>query len=177
MEFNKKQTQLLHELKESFFIFIANNLPRMNTFDRVRYVFLRLAGMNILGPIEVRSPIEIRPIGAAQQITIGTGTLINSGVRFACPNVTIKIGSRVLIGPRVCFETVNHGLSLETRWEITTKPITIEDNVWIGAGVIILQGVHIKCGAVIAAGAVVNKDVEAFTMVGGIPARVLKKID
>lgn len=55
------------------------------------------------------------------------------------------------------------------------KPVVIGNDVWIGAGVIILPGVHIGDGAIIAAGAVVNKDVEAYTIVGGVPAKFIKK--
>jgi acetyltransferase-like isoleucine patch superfamily enzyme len=59
---------------------------------------------------------------------------------------------------------------------ITAEGIVIEDDVWIGAGAIITDGVHIGKGAVVAAGAVVTKDVLAHTVVGGIPAKVIKEI-
>ena len=60
---------------------------------------------------------------------------------------------------------------------ITAEGITVEDDVWIGAGAIITDGVRIGRGAVIAAGAVVTADVPPHTVVGGVPARILKHID
>ena len=61
--------------------------------------------------------------------------------------------------------------------ELVSNEINIGNNVWCGANVTILKGVHIGDGAVIAAGAVVNRDVPAHTVVGGVPARVLKEIN
>jgi acetyltransferase-like isoleucine patch superfamily enzyme len=58
-----------------------------------------------------------------------------------------------------------------------TKPIVVEDEVWIGGGAIITQGVKIGRGAVVAGGAVVTRDVEPGTIVGGVPARFIRKID
>ena len=92
---------------------------------------------------------------------------------------SITIGKNVLVGPRVMFETVNHGLIFipDKGRDTSTRPIVISDEVWIGAGAIILQGVTVGRGSVIAAGAVVNKDVEAWTLVGGVPAKLIRRID
>ena len=77
------------------------------------------------------------------------------------------------------FETVNHGLKYVPNkgrggW---TKEIISEDKVWIGAGCIITQGVTIHEGAVVASGSVVTRDVAPYTLVGGVPAKFIKKID
>ncbi|MEZ4672669.1 MAG: acyltransferase [Caldilineaceae bacterium] len=92
----------------------------------------------------------------------------------------ISIGDRVYTAPLVQLLAVNHVYQDPTRpmieQGITAEGITVEDDVWIGAGAIITDGVRIGKGAVVAAGAVVTKDVPAHTVVGGVPARVIKEI-
>lgn len=92
----------------------------------------------------------------------------------------ITIGDRVYTAPLVQILAVNHVFNDPHRpmieQGITAEGIVVEDDVWIGAGAIITDGVCIGRGAVIAAGAVVTKDVPAHTVVGGVPARVLKEI-
>lgn len=93
----------------------------------------------------------------------------------------ISIGDRVYTAPLVQMLAVNHVYDDPTRpiieQGITAEGIVIEDDVWIGAGAVITDGVRIGEGAVVAAGAVVTKDVPAHTVVGGVPARILKTID
>ncbi|MEM2956217.1 MAG: acyltransferase [Candidatus Pacearchaeota archaeon] len=92
----------------------------------------------------------------------------------------IEIGNNVLIAPRVSILAVNHDYNdLEQNWrvgKIIGKGIIIKDNAWLGAGSIILDGVTIGKNAVIGAGSVVTKDVPDNTLVGGIPAKVIKKL-
>jgi acetyltransferase-like isoleucine patch superfamily enzyme len=88
----------------------------------------------------------------------------------------VTIGNRVLVAAHAVISSRQHPTALP-RWGVTEDaPIAIEDDVWIGAGAIVLPGVRIGTGAVIAAGAVVTTDVAPMTVVGGVPARVIKDI-
>lgn len=89
----------------------------------------------------------------------------------------ITLEDHVLIGPRVNLVTENHPLNPEDRRALITKPILIKRNAWIGAGATILPGVTVGENAVVAAGAVVSKDVAANTVVGGVPAKFIKYIE
>lgn len=89
----------------------------------------------------------------------------------------IEIGNNVLMGPRVTMSAENHNflrLDIPMREQgVTEKRIVIEDDCWLGSNSIIMAGVHIGKGAVIAAGAVVTKDVPSLAKVGGIPASII----
>jgi acetyltransferase-like isoleucine patch superfamily enzyme len=93
----------------------------------------------------------------------------------------VTIGDRVYTSPFTQIIAVNHVFDDPARpfvdQGITAEGIHIEDDVWIGSGAIVTDGVRVGKGAIIAAGAVVTKDVQAHTVVGGVPARVLKAID
>jgi maltose O-acetyltransferase len=91
----------------------------------------------------------------------------------------ISIGKNVLMGPDVMIYTRNHKFTdidvpIKLQGSTDEKEVIIEDNVWIGARCIILPGVHIYSGSIIAAGSVVTKDVKTNTIVGGNPAKLLK---
>lgn len=92
----------------------------------------------------------------------------------------VTIGDRVYTSPHTQIIAVNHVFADPDKpfvgQGITAQGITIEDDVWIGSGAIVTDGVHIGKGAVVAAGAVVVNDVPAHTIVGGVPARILREI-
>lgn len=110
-----------------------------------------------------------------KNIRIGKRVFINSGCKFQDQG-GITIGDDVLIGHNCVIATLNHVMDPDRRADMVPAPVTIGDKVWVGANVTILQGVTIGEGAVIAAGAVVTMDVPSRTVVGGIPAKVIKKI-
>lgn len=107
------------------------------------------------------------------KITIGTGSFIGDE-SWLYAMAPIVIGNDVCISEKVSVLTGTHDVTSPS-FDLKTKPITIEDKVWIATGVIILPGVTIGEGAVVGAGAVVTKDVEPWTIVAGNPAKFIKK--
>lgn len=129
--------------------------------------FVDKAGANI----HVKSNADISMfISIGDRSELGSGSLIYGGV---------QIGSDVLMGPDVKIITRNHVFDdpkiIINHQGITFHPVIIGNDVWIGANAVILPGVKIGDGAVIAAGAVVTKDVAPYTIVGGVPAKVIGK--
>jgi acetyltransferase-like isoleucine patch superfamily enzyme len=107
---------------------------------------------------------------------IGERVFINSGCKFQDQG-GIYIDDDALIGHNATLCTLNHVQDPAQRASMIAKPIHIGKKVWLGANVTVLQGVTIGDNAIVAAGAVVTKDVPANTIVGGIPAKVIKKIE
>lgn len=111
-----------------------------------------------------------------KNITVGKDVFINSGCRFQDQG-GITIGDGTLIGHNAVLTTLNHHPDPKMRKDMIPSPIKIGKNVWIGASVTIVPGVNIGDGAIIAAGAVVTKDVPENTIVGGVPAKFIKKVE
>jgi acetyltransferase-like isoleucine patch superfamily enzyme len=109
-------------------------------------------------------------------ITIGKNVFINHACTFLDMG-GITIEDNVLIGPKVNLITENHPIKPEDRKSLICKPIVIKRNVWIGAGAIILPGVTVGENSIVAAGSVVTKDVPMNTVVGGVPARIIKVLE
>ena len=108
-------------------------------------------------------------------ITIGKNVFINHACSFLDMGGS-TIEDNVLIGPKANLITENHPLNPGDRKTLVCKPIVIKRNAWIGAAATILPGVTIGENAVVAAGAVVSKDVPANTVVSGVPAKIIETI-
>jgi acetyltransferase-like isoleucine patch superfamily enzyme len=110
-----------------------------------------------------------------KNLTIGKRVFINSGCKFQDQG-GISIGDDVLIGHNVVIATLNHSFDPEHRGDLVPRRVQIGNKVWIGANATILPGIKIGDGAIIAAGAVVTKDVAPLTVVGGVPAKLIKTV-
>ena len=94
----------------------------------------------------------------------------------ALRNVSITIGDGALIGHNAVLATLDHGMDPSERHDLFPAPIHIGENVWLGANVTVLGGVTIGDNAVIAAGAVVTKNIPPNTVAAGVPARVVRTL-
>ncbi len=108
-------------------------------------------------------------------ITLEDGVYINAGVSMQDQG-GILIREGALIGHHAVLATLDHVLDPDRRHDLIPGPIVIGKNAWIGAGAVILKGVTVGDGAVVAAGAVVTRDVPANTIVGGVPAGIIRRL-
>ena len=114
-----------------------------------------------------------------ENVSIGSNVFINHHVELSTHSSPIIIGDNVQLAPYVTLmsamhEYANTDIPMIQQTGFISKPITIEDDVWIGLRAIILPGVTIHKGAVVGAGAVVTKDVPSYAVVGGVPAKLIK---
>ena len=138
------------------------------------------------GPVELHEGVHIYrdtiiQTGFGGNLTIGAFTYIQPRCQFTAYKTSIHIGSKVQIAPNCAFYSYDH--SFEPEKAIKDQPlktrggIVIEDDAWLGVGVIVLQAVTIGRGAIVAAGSVVTKDVPPMTLVAGNPVKIVKKMD
>lgn len=149
-------------------------LIQMNTSSNPEEIaqLLRSILHKKLQNVTVFTPIYIN---YGKSISIGKNVFINFDCTFlALGGITIE--DDVLIGPKVSLITENHPLNPQERQGLIGKSILIKKNAWIGANATILPGVTIGENSVVAAGAVVSKDVPDNVVVGGVPAKIIKNI-
>ena len=143
-----------------------------HTPDEVRALLSRLFGQEADPTLRVFPPFYS---DFGKNIRIGRRVFINACCHFQ-DHGGITIGDGCQIGHNVVFATLNHGLLPEERKSTQPAPIVLGKNVWIGSNATILQGVSIGDNAIVAAGAVVTKDVPSDAVVGGVPAKFIKTI-
>ena len=147
--------------------------------SRLRVKLLNLLGFRIgAGSAMWGLPRLIGSGNIHEKLTVGHHSLFNVDCFFdlAAP---ITIGNQVSLGPQVMLITGTHniGATASRSGALTPQPIIIEDGAWLGARCIILPGIAIGSGAVVAAGAVVTKDVMPNTLVAGVPAREIRRLN
>lgn len=143
-----------------------------HTPDEVRRLLSQLFGYKVPGSLRVFPPFYT---DFGKNITVGRDVFINACCHFQ-DHGGVTLGDGCQIGHNVVFATLNHGTAPEDRPSTYPAPIVLGKNVWVGSNSTILQGVTIGDNAIIAAGAVVTKDVPANTIAGGVPAKFIKSI-
>ena len=132
--------------------------------------------------------VYLRPMSSdikgLENLSIGDDTSIPKGSTFYCTGAELIIGKKVIFGPKPTIITGDHRIDIIGKHiiDVTTDeklpendlPVIIEDGCWIGANVTILKGVTVGHGSVIAAGAVVTKCCEPYSIIGGVPAKLIK---
>ncbi len=143
-----------------------------HTPEQIRALMSRLTGREVDESFGLFPPFYT---DCGKNIRLGKRVFINACCCFQDQGgITICDGA--LIGHRVVLATLNHDMAPDRRASLQPAPIVIGENVWIGSGAVVLPGVTIGDGAVVAAGVVVTRDVPPNTVVGGVPARILKTV-
>ena len=174
----RKSARYLWELASApvYLLFVNQVGEGVRTLGKPRIENL---GHMIIGPNcllrSVGTPVELAT-GLGAHLMIGAEVSIDGGASIGCTG-NIYIGNRVRIGAFAMIVDTDFHDAYNRSIRPAPNPVTIEDDVWIGAKASILSGVHIGRGAVIGTGAVVTKDVPAYTVVEGVPARVVRTLD
>ncbi|TXH22945.1 MAG: sugar O-acetyltransferase [Chitinophagaceae bacterium] len=163
-----------YKLQEGFYAIkpLLNQINNATSAAETRQLFGAITGSNIDNSVGIFTPLQTN---YGKNIKLGKNIFINFNCTFLDLG-GIRIDDGVMIAPNVNLLSEGHPIEPAERHFIFGKPIHIKENAWIGGNVTILPGVTIGKNAIVAAGSVVNKDVPDNTIVGGIPAKVIKMI-
>ena len=170
---NSEAHQFMHAASQQALEITAEINGGYHTPEELRDLFSRLTGRPVDESFALFPPFYT---DCGKNIHIGKQVFINMGCKFQDQG-GIFIGDGALIGHNVVLATLNHAMQPERRGDMRPAPIHIGKRVWIGSNATVLPGVTIGDGAVVAAGAVVTKDVPANAVVGGVPAKVIHYIN
>lgn len=160
-------------IKQLIFHYLLNNFINIIPFYLIRNTFYKISGIKIGKKSTIHMKVFIEGVyPSGNRLKIGDNTSIGRA-SYLDARGELEIGNSVSISPGVQIITAQHDLNSRDFRGIRSK-VMIEDYVWIGTNAIILPGVKIGKGAVIAAGAVVTKDVKDYEVVGGNPAKFIK---
>jgi acetyltransferase-like isoleucine patch superfamily enzyme len=155
---------------------VSGALPQ-NSFSRVRTGVLRALGLRVGAGSLFAGGLHITGSGPVHDLlSVGPGCYLTGPLHIDL-SAPVHIGARVYMGYDVMLITVDHELGdgAQRCGARVYRPILIGNGVWIASRVVILPGVRLGEGSVVASGAVVTRDVPANTMVGGVPARVVRE--
>ena len=164
--------QYMHLVSQEALQITAEINGGYHTPEELRALFSRLIGKPVDQGFGLFPPFHT---DCGKNITLGKNVFINMCCKFQDQG-GIFIGDGALIGHNVVLATLNHAKSPRDRGTMIPAPIHIGRNVWIGSNATVLPGVTIGDGAIVAAGAVVTRDVPENTIVGGVPARVIRPL-
>lgn len=169
---NEPEFALLQKEFEKTKALIAELNTGYHAPDEIRRLLSRIWGQSVDESVRMFPPFYTA-FGKATKV--GKDVFINFGCTFLDQGcITLEDG--VYIGPDVKVITENHPEEPDKRHTLKTAPVVVRSNAWLGAGAIILPGVTVGRNSIVAAGAVVTKDVADNTIVGGVPARVIREI-
>lgn len=169
----------MHRLKLAIYYVLIQNLPHsrfLKVSNRVRIWYMSKI-LKIM-PYDKNSKFESKIyISDARQLKLGCFVRINENTFL---QGDVKIGNHVMIAPNVSIYTKTHRhdeikTPMVLSGETPTKTVVIEDDVWIGINAVILPGIRIGKGTIVGANSVVTKDVEPYDIVGGVPAKTIRK--
>ncbi len=170
---NSEMHQFMHKVSNEAMKITAELNGRYHEPEEIRTLFSELIGKPVDQSFGLFPPFYT---DCGKNITVGKNVFINSGCHFQDQG-GITIGDGVLIGHNVVLATLNHDFSPKKRSTLHPAPIVIGENVWIGSNATIVPGVTIGNGSIIAAGAVVTKNVPENVVAGGVPAKIIKILD
>lgn len=170
---NSEMHQFMHKVSNEAMKITAELNGSYHEPEEIRALFSELIGKPVDQSFGLFPPFYT---DCGKNITVGKNVFINSGCHFQDQG-GITIGNGVLIGHNVVLATLNHDFSPKKRSTLHPAPIVIGENVWIGSNATVVPGVTIGNGSIIAAGAVVTKNVPENVVVGGVPAKIIKALD